>query len=241
MARETRHFVEARGVTTSSRSKEMEQDYRYFPEPDLRPLRVAAWAKEIALPELPDARRVRFMEQYRCSPIHARTLTGDLRLAEFYEKVAPVDAALAATWVADTLLGELNYRDMGVMAVPDGHFRELLGLLKEGAITDKGGVEVLRSLLDQIRECGTCEAPRSCVDRLGLRVISAPRTAAEEDPVQKAAGEAIAENPAAVADFRSGKKEAFNFLVGQVMKKTRGRARPADVNRVLTGLLEQEG
>jgi len=118
IVRETRHFVEARGVTTSARSKEMEEDYRYFPEPDLRPLRVSDWVEAIVLPELPDARRQRFMEQYECSPIHARTLTGDIRIAEFYEKVAGIDPTLAATWIADTLLGELNYRGMSISVVP---------------------------------------------------------------------------------------------------------------------------
>ncbi|NYT17423.1 MAG: Asp-tRNA(Asn)/Glu-tRNA(Gln) amidotransferase subunit GatB [Methanomicrobiales archaeon] len=235
----TRHFVETRGVTTSSRSKEMEQDYRYFPEPDLRPLRVCDWAAEIMLPELPDARRARFMEQYCCSPIHARTLTGELKLAEFYEKVADIDTALAATWLADTLLGELNYRDMSIVVVPPEQFRELLELLKEGSVTDKTGVEVLRVLLDQLKETGSCEGPRACVDRLGLRVITATPTLAGEDPVVKAAKEAIAEQPQAVADYLAGRKEALNFLVGQVMKKTRGCAKPGDVNTVLANLLEE--
>ncbi|MDD1717664.1 MAG: Asp-tRNA(Asn)/Glu-tRNA(Gln) amidotransferase subunit GatB, partial [Methanoregulaceae archaeon] len=111
VVRETRHFVEAQGVTTGARTKEQEHDYRYFPEPDLRPLCVAGWVDPIVLPELPDARRQRFMDQYGCSNEHARTLTGELRLADFFELVAPVDPVLAATWVADTLLGELNYRD----------------------------------------------------------------------------------------------------------------------------------
>ena len=114
--RETRHYLEARGVTQSSRSKEQEHDYRYFPEPDLRPLHVQSWVDGIVLPELPDARRERFIAQYGCSLNHARTLTGDLRLANFYEKVVAPDpkglSVLADTWIADTLIGELNYRDM---------------------------------------------------------------------------------------------------------------------------------
>jgi len=238
----TRHFVEARGITTSSRSKEMEQDYRYFPEPDLRPLRVQDWVGEIVLPELPDARRARFMEQYCCSPNHARTLTGELKVADFYERVADIDPILAATWVADTLLGELNYRDMSIIKVPYETFRSLLILLKEVSITDKSGVEILRLLLDQLKESGYCESPKDCVERLGLTVM-VTTTLAEtgEDPVVKAALETINEQTQAVADFRNGRKEAMNFLVGQVMKKTRGCAKPADVNAVLTRLLEREG
>jgi len=220
----------------------MEQEYRYFPEPDLRPLRVCAWADEIVLPELPDARRARFLTQYGCSPIHARTLTGDLRVAEFYEQVAGIDPVLTATWVADTLLGELNYRDMSVGRVSPDWFGELIILVKEGSVTDKGGVEVLRSLLDQIRESGSCETPGVCVGRLGLRVLErTAETGSDDDPVVKAAREVVGEQPQAVADFAAGKKEAFNFLVGQVMKKTRGRAKPADVNQVLSAILGKEG
>ncbi|HOV68649.1 MAG TPA: Asp-tRNA(Asn)/Glu-tRNA(Gln) amidotransferase subunit GatB, partial [Methanoregulaceae archaeon] len=146
--RETRHFVEARGTTTASRSKVEEHDYRYFPEPDLPPLRVASWLDDIALPELPDARRERFMQQYGLSINHARTLTGDLRLAEFFEAVAGEDPVLAATWVADTLLGELNYRDRTITTVDPIRFRSLLSLVGSGTITDRSGVEVLRLVLD---------------------------------------------------------------------------------------------
>src|SRR5512136_1101788 len=209
----TRHFVEAQGITTSSRSKEMEQDYRYFPEPDLRPLRVRDQVVDIVLPELPDARRARFIEQYRCSPNHARTLTGELRVAEFYEKVASIDPILAATWVSDTLLGELNYRNMNIIKVPHETFRDLLILLKGGNITDKSGVEVLRLLLDQLNESGYCESPKDCVDRLGLKVmVTTTLTESGQDPVVKAALETIAEQPQAVADFKNGRKEAMNFL-----------------------------
>ena len=90
-----------------------------------------------------------------------------------------------------------------------------------------------------MKECGTCEGARECVDRLRLRVISATPTLSGEDPIVKAAQEAIAEQPQAVADFQAGKKEALNFLVGQVMKKTRGCAKPGDVNKVLSDLLEE--
>lgn len=238
IVRETRHFVEARGVTTSSRSKEMEQDYRYFPEPDLRPLQVREWAETIAIPELPDARKQRFIQDYHLSPTHAATLTGDWQIAEFYETLPSAMRASTgtATWVADTLLGELNYRDMSIRHVPLDHFKELLIIRESGGITDRGAVEVLRTLLDQVKERGGCEAPAACIDRLGLRVIAAPEQG-RGDPITSAARDAISENPQAVEDYRKGRREAFNFLVGQVMKKTRGCAKPADVNHVLNSLL----
>ncbi|KAF5057113.1 Aspartyl/glutamyl-tRNA(Asn/Gln) amidotransferase subunit B [anaerobic digester metagenome] len=222
--RETRHFVEARGTTTASRSKVEEHDYRYFPEPDLPPLRVASWVDGITLPELPDARRERFMEQYGLSVNHARTLTGDPHLAEFYEGVTGDDPALAATWVADTLLGELNYRNLSITTVDAARFRSLLALRKAGTITDRSGVDVLRAVLD------TPEDPVSIVERLGLAVTG-------EDIVASAIAEVLAEQPQAVADYRAGKGNALNYLAGQVMKKTRGRADPRDVGRRLAEAL----
>jgi aspartyl-tRNA(Asn)/glutamyl-tRNA(Gln) amidotransferase subunit B len=225
--RETRHFLEARGVTTSARSKEEEHDYRYFPEPDLRPLRVKDWGERIALPELPAARRARFGGTYGVSPNHARTLCGDLRLADFYEEVACCgDPVLAATWVADILLGELNYRDMLVGRVPPGHFEELLRLLKTKAITDKGGVEVLRVMLDQVAKGEDPEHPGAIVARLNIG-----KTGGNEfGPVIR---EVVEANPAAVKDLRGGKGGALNFLVGQAMKKTRGRADPKELARMI--------
>jgi aspartyl-tRNA(Asn)/glutamyl-tRNA(Gln) amidotransferase subunit B len=222
----TRHFVEGQGVTTASRSKEQEQDYRYFPEPDLRPLRVCSWLCDVILPELPDARRARFMEIYGCSPIHARTLTADPRLADFYEEVAREDPVLAATWVADTLLGELNYRDMGIDAVSPEQFLDLIGLIRAGEITDKSGIEVLRIVLDEVKEHGSSETPSACVRRLEMSKSGG-------SDVALVVREVLDAHPQAVADFQGGKTEAFNFLIGQVMKKTRGRLDPAELNRTL--------
>src|SRR5512139_285955 len=171
--RETRHYLEARGVTQSSRSKEQEHDYRYFPEPDMRPLHVQSWVAGIVLPELPDARRERFITRYGCSLNHARTLTGELRLANFFEAVVAPDpaglSALADTWIADTLIGELNYRNMSIDAVDPAGFTELLNLLRQGTITDKSGIEVLRIVLDQRLNRQSCETPSAIVDRLNLR------------------------------------------------------------------------
>ncbi len=230
--RETRHFLEARGVTQSARSKELEHDYRYFPEPDLRPLHVRSWVEGIVLPELPDARRERFMAQYGCSLNHARTLTGELKLANFFEKVVASDpgglSALASTWIADTLIGELNYRDMGLDPVDPESFTGLVRLLKAGTITDKSGVEVLRVMLDQRLKNEALETPAEIVARLNLA-----KTGGDTGAVTAAIEEAISENPKALEDYRAGKGGALNFLVGQVMRKTRGKADPGELNRML--------
>ncbi len=233
VARETRHFVEARGVTTSSRSKEEENDYRYFPEPDLLPLRVASWVDEIELPELPDARRERFITQYGISAEHAKTLTGGLKLAEFYENVATTDPILAATWAADYLLGELNYRDFSIDAMREDLFVELLDLIAADTITDKSAVEILRLILDAVKDGNTPERPKEIVSRLGLAKTSG-------DQVTALIQEVIAEQQAAVDDYYAGKMQALNFLVGQVMKKCRGRADPGHLNTLLKEILDKK-
>jgi aspartyl-tRNA(Asn)/glutamyl-tRNA(Gln) amidotransferase subunit B len=235
--RETRHYLEARGVTQSSRSKEQEHDYRYFPEPDLRPLHVQSWVDGIVLPELPDARRERFISQYGCSLNHARTLTGELRLANFFETVVAPDpeglSAPAATWIADTLIGELNYRTMSIDAVDAGSFTALLTLLRQGTITDKSGIEVLRVMLDQRHAGHAAETPSAIVSRLNLA-----KTSGDSGALMAAIEEAITQHPKALEDYRNGKSGAINFLVGQVMKKTRGKADPGELNRMLTEALK---
>ncbi|MDK2915603.1 MAG: aspartyl-tRNA(Asn)/glutamyl-tRNA(Gln) amidotransferase subunit [Euryarchaeota archaeon] len=234
VTRETRHFMEGRGITTSARGKEEEHDYRYFPEPDLRPLRVSDWVAAIELPELPTARKNRFMAQYGISPNHARTLTGDPKLADFYEHVASVDSVLAATWVADTLLGELNYRDMGIAAVPADRFMELLALIRAETITDKAGVQVLREMLDACAAGKPCEPPGVIVEREGL-------ARATGDEFTQVVEKVVAANPQAVEDYRAGKKGALNFLVGQVMKETRGRADPRELGRIVSEFIDTGG
>ncbi len=235
VGRETRHFLEARGVTTSARSKEEEHDYRYFPEPDLRPLRVREWGDAIVLPELPAARRVRFAEAFGVSPSHARTLCGDLKIADFFEEVAACgDPILAATWVADTLLGEVYYRDMEIARVPAGHFVELLQLLRKKEITDKGGVEVLRTILDESAKGGVPETPSAIVARLNLGKAAG-------DAFGPVIREVVESCPAAVQDFRNGKPEALNYLVGQAMKRTRGRADPKELARMIREAIGEPG
>ncbi|WP_319378910.1 Asp-tRNA(Asn)/Glu-tRNA(Gln) amidotransferase subunit GatB [uncultured Methanocorpusculum sp.] len=232
ISRETRHFQEGKGTTTSVRSKEVANDYRYFPEPDLPVIRVSDWVEKIALPELPDARRDRFMSQYGIAVNHARTLTGDLHLAEFYELVAPVGAQITASWVADILIGELNYRDMPLSKVT-GHaeqFKELVILVRDKTITDKAGVDVLRVWLDSLHEDGSAESPAAIVERLGLI-----REAGEN--FRGIVETILAANPQAIADHKAGKKGALNFIVGQVMKETKGKSDPREIHALIAEIL----
>jgi len=228
VVQETRHFDEAREITISMRSKEEAHDYRYFPEPDLVPLKISGWAPAIkaTLPELPDARRMRFVEQYGIADDHAKALTSELKLAIFYEDVAKkVDPKMAAVWVCDVLKGELNYRDLTVDAFKNEHMLSVIELLMRKKITEDSAVDIIRTLLDK------GGSPDEIVKEKGLLKV-------EGDIVATAAEEAIKENPNAVADYRAGKEKALNSLVGAVMKKTKGRA---DARTAREMLLEKLG
>ncbi len=226
---ETRHWDETRGITVSMRSKEEEADYRYFREADLPPLRVAGWKSELSIPELPDARRERFREEYELSSEAADKLTSTKAVADFYEAVAEeFDPDLAATWVADNLLGELNYRDMTVTDVEDRleEFRRLIELVDDEEITAKNAEEVvLRSMLDD------GDDPETIVERDGLGKT-------DDDEVVAAVETAIEGNPEAVEDYHAGEEGALNFLVGQVMAATGGSADPGTVNGLLRERLD---
>jgi len=227
---ETRHWDESKGVTLSMRSKEAEKDYRYFREADLPPLRVADWKEKLEIPELPDARRERFQDEYGLSAEAASKLTSTKEVADFFEDVASeFDADLAATWVADELLGELNYRDMAITDVADrfNEIERLVELVATDEITAKNAREtVLRGMLDD------GEAPDAIVEAEDLGKTGG-------DAVQDAVEEAIAENPDAVEDYHDGEGGAINFLVGQVMQKTGGSADPGDVNQLLRAELDE--
>jgi len=233
---ETRHFDEGRGVTISLRTKEEAEDYRYFREPDLMPMRVTDWIPAVreTLPELPDAKRSRFIEQYGITDMHARALTSKIMLADFYESVCAqgVDPKTTATWIADVFLGELNYRDLAISSFDEkkigfihtkdpeieNSFKvsdmvELVTFFAEGKISDRAAVEVIRSILDGKEE----KTPLQIIEEKGL-------LKAESDLVSMAVEETIAENEAAVQDYLAGTEKSLNFLVGQVMKKTKGTA-----------------
>jgi aspartyl-tRNA(Asn)/glutamyl-tRNA(Gln) amidotransferase subunit B len=221
---ETRHWDESRGITVSMRSKEEEEDYRYFREADLPVLRVADWKERVEIPELPAARRERFREEYGLGEEAASKLTSTKQVADFYEDLASDFAPdLAATWVADDLLGELNYRDMSVTDVDDrlDEVRRLVELVANEEITAKNAREtVLREMLDSGAD------PDTVVEEHGLGKT-------DESEVEAAVGEVIEENPEAVADVERGEDGAINFLVGQVMGKTGGSADPGTVNELL--------
>jgi aspartyl-tRNA(Asn)/glutamyl-tRNA(Gln) amidotransferase subunit B len=229
VVQETRHYDDERNCTITLRSKEQAEEYRYYPEPDLVPLSVKGWAPELMekLPELPDVKRERFKAQYGVSDNHAKVMTAEIRVANYYERVAgQCDKRLAATWIADYLKGELNYRDRDIKdSFPPEQMIYILRQLEQGVITDKGAVEVIRTLLDAGGD------PKDIIRAKNLAKV-------ESNVTRNAISEVIKENDVAIHDYRAGKSQAFNFLVGKVMEKTRGRADPNEVNLLLRELLE---
>lgn len=212
VVQETRHFDEARGVTISLRTKEGEEDYRYFPEQDLVPFTIVDRVDDIkkSLPELPDAKRQRFVLQYGISDDHAKVLISELGLANFFEIVATeIDANLSATWIADVLKGELNYRDLDISAFSPGHLIQILQMLKKEEITENGAVQVIRTILDG---GGT---PSEIVERKGLPKM-------DVDASGNIMLLVVEKYPDAFQDFCEGKNEAMHFLMGQAMKETHG-------------------
>ncbi|HDM60133.1 MAG TPA: Asp-tRNA(Asn)/Glu-tRNA(Gln) amidotransferase subunit GatB [Archaeoglobus veneficus] len=229
--RETRHFDEANNITVSLRGKEEEQDYRYFPEPDLVPIYTAELLEEVkdTLPEMPEEKRERFIRQYGLSDTFAKVLVLDVKMANYFEEVASaINPRLAASWIVDVLRGELNYRSwdfgMAFERLKPDEMAKLLRYFEEEKITEKGVVEVIRTKLDEGGEID------KIIEAKGLFAIP-------KSEIERLCREAIEKNPKAVEDYRSGKKQALNFLVGQVMKATRGRADPGETARIMKEIL----
>jgi aspartyl-tRNA(Asn)/glutamyl-tRNA(Gln) amidotransferase subunit B len=223
---ETRLFDAANGVTRAMRSKEEAHDYRYFPDPDLLPLVLdEAWIAEIkaSLPELPDAKKKRFIESYGLSAYDARVLSGDSEAAAYFEAVAKGrDAKLAANWVTQELAAALNKSglDLKHSPVKAEQLGEMLDLIADGAINGKIAKEVFAKMME------TGEAPGIIVAREGLRQVT------DSGAIEKAIDALIAANPDKLAEVKD-KPKAFGWWVGQAMKATGGKANPAVVNEML--------
>jgi aspartyl-tRNA(Asn)/glutamyl-tRNA(Gln) amidotransferase subunit B len=228
LVQETRLWNPERGVTVSMRSKEYAHDYRYFPDPDLVPLRPdPAWvaAIEAALPELPRARRRRFAEQYGLSPHDADLLTADRALADYYEAAVQVHAnpKALANWIGTELLRELRGDPAAAAAapIPPGALARLVALIDAGTISGK----MAKALFERMARTG--EDPDAIVQREGLRQV------ADADALGRVIDAVLAAHPDVVADYQRGKRQAAGFLVGQVMKATQGKANPQLVGRLL--------
>src|SRR5579859_6199009 len=207
---ETRGWVDDRAVTVSQRSKEEAHDYRYFPEPDLPPLFIErAWVAELRarLPELPDARRTRYMDAFGLGAYDAEALSTDGVAARLFEDTvgAGADAKKAANWIQNDVSRLRDANGDGHVLDPK-HLAELIRLVDDGVI----GISAARQVLPEVHRTG--KAPRGLVEEMGLAQVS------DSSALEEAAAAAIAANRAAVADYKSGKDTAINVLKGHVMK-----------------------
>ena len=235
VVQETRLWDSGEGRTISMRSKEEAHDYRYFPEPDLRPLVLdSAWVAAIrqAMPELPDARRRRLVADYGIPAYDAGVLTSTPALSEYFEAVAAASAnpKAASNWVMGDLTRKMNETGTAIENVPldPAALAGLIRLLDSGTITGPIAKDVFERMWASGRPAAEIVAAE------GLARID------DEAAVRAAVREAIEANPAAAAQYRAGRTQTFGFLVGQVMKATRGKANPSLVNALLRRLLDGE-
>jgi aspartyl-tRNA(Asn)/glutamyl-tRNA(Gln) amidotransferase subunit B len=225
---ETRLFDSAKGVTRPMRSKEHAHDYRYFPDPDLLPLVLdRKWIEEVRanLPELPDARKARFVSDYKLTPYDAGVLVAEKENAEFFEVVARgrKDPKLAANWVIVELFGALNRlgRDSASSPVSAAQLAGLLDLIEDDTISGRIAKDVFGFMVETGKDAA------AIVEERGLRQVT------DTGAIEAAIDKVIADSAAKVAEYRGGKQALFGWFVGQVMKSTGGKANPAAVNELL--------
>jgi len=233
VAQETRLFDSARGETRSMRSKEEAHDYRYFPEPDLPPLRIPpGYVERIErdIPELPRPRFQRFTSAYGLPAYDAKILVGDRALADLFEKVQAAyggPAKKLANWFTGELLRLLKEESTTLEALkfsPD-RFAALLQLVDGGELSNNAAKDVFAEMFRTGRE------PREIAREKGLVQVQ------DSGAVEAAVDQVLAANPGEVEKYRSGKKQVFGFLVGQVMKAMKGKGNPALVNAALKAKL----
>ena len=229
---ETRLFDPDRGETRSMRSKEEAHDYRYFPDPDLLPLEFEqSWVDVIreTLPELPDQKKHRFVDDYGLSIIDAGTLVAERRIAEFFEAVAEGrDAKVAANWVMGELFGALNRTDTDIATSPvsAAQLGQLIDLIADGTVSNRLAKNVFEIMFE------TSDDPKKIVEQRGMKQVT------DAGAIEAAVDEAIAAGAAQVDQYKGGNEKVLGWFVGQVMKATQGKANPQAVNEMLRKKLD---
>jgi aspartyl-tRNA(Asn)/glutamyl-tRNA(Gln) amidotransferase subunit B len=225
---ETRLWDASRNVTVSMRGKEEAHDYRYFPDPDLVPIVVtSAWVEAVKakLPELPDAKRERFIRDYGLPPYDAEVLTSSKALANYFEAAVSVfsQPKTVSNWIMSELLRELKRDDCELEACPvtPDNLAELLHLIDSGTVSGK----IAKSVFEQMYATG--KRARAIVEENGLVQVR------DEGAIEAVVSEVLAENPAEVERYRAGNEKLLGFFVGQIMRKTKGKANPQLVNEIL--------
>ncbi len=230
---ETRLFDPSSGKTFTMRTKEEAHDYRYFPDPDLIPVRLKKEnIKEIknSLPELPDQKFERYIKEYSLTEYDADVLVSDKDLAEFFENAVSnysKNPKMIANWILNELLGKLNEKGINISESPVSpeHIAELVELIDTGVISGKIGKEVFEEVFK------TKKSPKQIVEEKGLKQVS------DEGEIRKIVEEVVNSHPNEVEKFKAGNTKLMGFFVGQVMKATKGKANPKIVNKILNELL----
>ncbi|UHA74741.1 Asp-tRNA(Asn)/Glu-tRNA(Gln) amidotransferase subunit GatB [Paenibacillus sp. 481] len=234
VVQETRRWDEAQGRTISMRGKEQAHDYRYFPDPDLVTMLIdEEWKERVhaSIPELPDARKARYTSEFGLSSYDAEVITSSMKLADLFEQSLQYtsDAKAVVNWIMGDLLGFLNSNGLevdGVKLTGQG-LGEMIGLIEKGTISNK----IAKTVFKEMLESG--KSPQAIVEEKGLVQIS------DEGAIKAIVEQIVANNPQSVEDYRAGKEKAIGFLVGQVMKETKGKANPGLVNQLLIDCLKQ--
>lgn len=235
ITQETRLFDTKNFTTRSMRSKEDAHDYRYFPDPDLLPLRLDdAFIDGIAktLPELPDAKKKRFIEELGLSAYDAAVLTGEKERADFFEAVLGKkkrNAKLAANWVLTELMGALNKREIELSQSPVSaeQLGGLIDLIEDNTISGRIAKDVFADMLESGKDAA------AIVEEKGLKQVT------DTGAIEKIVDDVLAANPDKVAEYKGGKDKLFGFFVGQVLKNSGGKANPGMVNDLLKAKLSQ--
>jgi aspartyl-tRNA(Asn)/glutamyl-tRNA(Gln) amidotransferase subunit B len=249
VVQETRLYDPQTNETRSMRSKEDAMDYRYFPDPDLPPLTIdAAWIERVrgAMPESPDARKARFIAEFKLSDYDASLLTRSRDTADYFESCVELsggDAKTVANWITGELAATLNREGVGIAAGPVSAelLAALINVLRDGTISGRGAKVVFDELVAQGkdptaptlggRDHAIAAAPGERIAAIiaakGLQQIS------DATAIERIVDDVLAANAPQVADYKAGRQKAFNSLVGQVMKASQGKANPAQVNELL--------
>ncbi|OPA74345.1 aspartyl/glutamyl-tRNA amidotransferase subunit B [Paenibacillus selenitireducens] len=233
VVQETRRWDDSQGKTFSMRGKEEAHDYRYFPDPDLVSVFISdEWKARVkaSIPELPEARKARYAAEYDLPSYDADVITSSISLADFFEESLKYtkDAKAVSNWIMGDLLAHLNASNLELsdVKVTGQGLGEMIGLIEKGTISNK----IAKTVFKEMIESG--KAPQVIVEEKGLVQIS------DEGAIKAIVDKVVDANPQSVEDFRAGKDKAIGFLVGQVMKESRGKANPALVNQLLADRLK---
>lgn len=230
---ETRRWDDVKGISVVMRSKEDAHDYRYFPEPDLLPIVILdEWIDEVRsrIPELPAQRKARYINEYNLPEYDAFVITSSKKMADFFDACvkAGSDPKTASNWLMGDISRYLNEKELEAGDIPFTALQlaSLISLIDKGTISNSAAKKVLAKMFEEP------EDPEKLVEKLGLVQVS------DEGALKAMVDEVLANNPQSVADYKAGKDKAIGFLVGQIMKASRGKANPQIINKLLKEALD---